>query len=138
MRYASALFDWADIKDNYKIAYTLPDATEDSREGLVTSTENHTYLVLLIGRGDDIPPTNDLGYHRYAEELWSPTVYDAIKNAKRLTEITPYSFTESRWRHFAQVATFLVLYCRLVMPFAGSTQSTVKGVRCSTGSGSPK
>jgi hypothetical protein len=41
-----------------------------------------------------------------ARKLWTPTLYNAIKNAKRLTEITPYSFTESRWRHFAQVSDF--------------------------------
>src|SRR5262249_44902852 len=29
-----------------------------------------------------------------------------IKNARRLTEITPYSFPESKWRHFAQVSDF--------------------------------
>ncbi|MBV8274418.1 MAG: squalene monooxygenase, partial [Verrucomicrobia bacterium] len=29
MRYASALFDHADIRDNYKFAYTLPNAPEE-------------------------------------------------------------------------------------------------------------
>jgi hypothetical protein len=62
--------------------------------------------VVLIGRGDDIPPINENEFRRYARKLWTPTLYHAIKNAKRLTEITPYSFTESRWRHFAQVSDF--------------------------------
>jgi hypothetical protein len=35
-----------------------------------------------------------------------PTIYNAIKNATRLTEITPYFFPESRWQHFAQVSDF--------------------------------
>jgi hypothetical protein len=29
-----------------------------------------------------------------------------MKKAKRLTEITPNSFTQSRWRHYAQVSDF--------------------------------
>jgi len=49
---------------------------------------------------------NESEFRRYARRLWTPTIYNAIKNAKRLTEITPYSFTESRWRHFAQVSDF--------------------------------
>jgi len=106
MRYASALFDHADIKDNYKIAYTLPDAPEESRGGLILPAENGTYQIVLIGRGEDIPPINESEFRRYARDLPTPTVYNAIKNARGLTEITPYSFSESRWRHFAQVSDF--------------------------------
>jgi hypothetical protein len=42
----------------------------------------------------------------YAQELPTLTFYNAIKNAKRLTGITPFSFSESRWRDFAQVPDF--------------------------------
>jgi hypothetical protein len=105
-RYASALFDRVDIGDNYKIAWTFPNAPEESRGGLIMPAENETYQVVLIGRGDDIPPITESEFRRYARELWTPTLYNAIKDAKRLTEITPYSFTESRWRHFARVSDF--------------------------------
>jgi flavin-dependent dehydrogenase len=47
-RYASAVFDRADIRDNYKIAYTLPNAPEESRGGLILSSENGIYEVVLI------------------------------------------------------------------------------------------
>jgi flavin-dependent dehydrogenase len=106
IRYASALFDYADIRENYKVAYTFPNAPEESRGGLITPAENETYQVVLIGRGEDIPPANESEFRRYAGQLWTPTVYNAIKNARRLTEITPNSFTESRWRRFAQVSDF--------------------------------
>jgi flavin-dependent dehydrogenase len=106
MRYASALFDFADIEDNYKIAYTLPDAPAESRGGLIIPVENGTYQVSLIGRGDDIPPITEIEFRRYARNLRTPTVYNGLKHARRLTEITPYSFTESRWRHFAHVSDF--------------------------------
>ena len=106
MRYASALFDRADIRDNYKMAYTFPNAPEESRAGLIVPAENENYQVVLIGRGDDIPPINEIGFLGYAQKLWTTTLHDAIKNAKLLTEITPCSFTESRLRHFAQVPDF--------------------------------
>src|SRR5260370_39154650 len=44
-----------------------------------------------------------LGYARTRQTM---SVYHQIKNAKRLTGITPFSFSESRWRHFAQVPDF--------------------------------
>ena len=106
MRYASALFDRVDIRDNYKIAYTFPDGPEESRAGVIMPAENETYQMVLIGRGDDIPPINEREFRRYARKLWTPTISNAIKKAKLLTEITPFSFTESRWRHFAQVSDF--------------------------------
>jgi 2-polyprenyl-6-methoxyphenol hydroxylase-like FAD-dependent oxidoreductase len=106
MRYASALFDSANIKDNYKIAYTFPDAPEESRGGLIVPAENGTYQVVLVGRGQEIPPITEKEFLRYARNFRTPTVYDAIQHARRLTEITPFSFTESRWRHFAQVSDF--------------------------------
>ena len=38
--------------------------------------------------------------------LWTPTIFDAIRNAKFLTGISPASFKQSKWRHFAQVSDF--------------------------------
>jgi 2-polyprenyl-6-methoxyphenol hydroxylase-like FAD-dependent oxidoreductase len=106
MRYASTLFDHADIRDDYKSAYTLPNAPEESRGGLILPAENGSYQVVLIGRGEDSPPISESEFLRYARQLRTPTVYNSIKKARRLTEITPYSFSESRWRHFAQVSDF--------------------------------
>ena len=51
-------------------------------------------------QGNDIPPINGEQFMSYAQELPTLTFYNAIKNAKRLTGITPFSFSESRWRHF--------------------------------------
>lgn len=106
MRYASAFFDHADIKDNYKVAFTLPDAPAESRGGLILPAENGTYQAVLIGRGEDIPPINEAEFRRYARELRTPTFYNAIKHATLLTQIVPFHFTGSRWRHFAQVSDF--------------------------------
>jgi 2-polyprenyl-6-methoxyphenol hydroxylase-like FAD-dependent oxidoreductase len=106
MHYASALFDRADIRDNYQIAYIFPNAPEESRGGLIVPAENESYQVVLLGRGKDNPPIKESEFRAYARNLWSPTVYNAIKDAKRLTAITPNSFTQSKWRHFAQVSDF--------------------------------
>jgi 2-polyprenyl-6-methoxyphenol hydroxylase-like FAD-dependent oxidoreductase len=68
--------------------------------------ENNSNQVVLSGRGKDIPPIDGDKFLSYARQLPTSTIYDAIKNAKRLTEIAPFSFPESRWRHFTQVRDF--------------------------------
>src|SRR5260221_1762377 len=72
MRYASALFGDVDLKDNYKIAYTLPNAPEESRGGLIAPAENNSYQLVLIGRLNDIPPISDDWVLSYARDLWTP------------------------------------------------------------------
>ena len=106
MHYASGLFAGVEMKDNYKIAYTLPNAREACRGGLIMPAENDTYQVVLIGRGEEIPPIKESEYRNYARKLWTPTIYNAIKNAKLLSEIAPNSLHQSRWRHFAKVTDF--------------------------------
>src|ERR1700678_497537 len=105
-RYASAFFERVDIGNDYKGVFTFPDAPEHSRGGLILPAENHRYQVVLIGRGNDIPPVNGDEFMSYARTLPTPSVYNAIKNAKRLTGISPFAFAESRWRHFARVPDF--------------------------------
>ena len=105
-RYASALFERVDMGNDYKGVFTFPDAPEQSRGGLILPAENHRYQVVLIGRGNDIPPIDADEFLSYARTLPTLSVYNAIKNAKPLTGISPFSFAESRWRHFAQVPGF--------------------------------
>jgi 2-polyprenyl-6-methoxyphenol hydroxylase-like FAD-dependent oxidoreductase len=106
MRYASAIFSGVEIKDNYVTAYTLPDAPDGNAGGLILAGENETFQVVMIGRASDVPPLTETGFLRYARDLWSPTISSALKNAKFLSQITPYSFSESKWRHFKQVPDF--------------------------------
>jgi 2-polyprenyl-6-methoxyphenol hydroxylase-like FAD-dependent oxidoreductase len=105
-RYASAFFECVDIGNDYKGIFTFPDAPEQSRGGLILPAENHRHQVVLMGRGNDIPPIDGDEFLSYARTLPTLSVYNAIKNAKPLTGITPFSFAESRWRHFAKVPDF--------------------------------
>jgi 2-polyprenyl-6-methoxyphenol hydroxylase-like FAD-dependent oxidoreductase len=106
IRYASALFERLPIWNDYKTVSSLPSLLGQTRAGLIVPAENNTNQVVLSGRGKDIPPIDGQEFLSYAEQLLTPTIYNAIKNAKRLTDIAPFFFPESRWRHFAQVPDF--------------------------------
>ena len=106
IRYASALFERSSIWNDYKVVLSFPNAPEQVRGGLILPAENNSNQVVLSGRGKDGPPIDGNGFLSYARQLPTPTIYNAIKNAKCLTGITPFSYPESRWRHFAQVPDF--------------------------------
>jgi hypothetical protein len=54
------------------------------------------------------------GFLTYARRLRTPTVYNAIKDAKRVGEIVRFGFPASVWRHFERLETFP----RPPLPFA--------------------
>jgi 2-polyprenyl-6-methoxyphenol hydroxylase-like FAD-dependent oxidoreductase len=68
--------------------------------------ENNCYQLLLIGRGNDAPPVDGDEFLAYAQKLSTPTVHNAMKGAKRLSDVARYGFPESKWRHFAQLDSF--------------------------------
>jgi hypothetical protein len=51
MRYASALFENVHICDEYKIVYSIPDAPEQCRGGLILPAENNSNQVVLNWEG---------------------------------------------------------------------------------------
>jgi 2-polyprenyl-6-methoxyphenol hydroxylase-like FAD-dependent oxidoreductase len=89
-RHASALFERVDIGNDYKGVFTFPDAPEHCRRGLILPAENNRHQVVLAGRGNDIPPIDGKEFLGYARTLPTLSVYNAIKNARRLTGITPF------------------------------------------------
>jgi 2-polyprenyl-6-methoxyphenol hydroxylase-like FAD-dependent oxidoreductase len=105
-RYASAVFEHPHISNGYKIVFTAPNAPEQARAGFLLPAENNSTQVALAGRGKDIPPLEGNEFLSYARQLPTQTIYNAIKHAKRLTDITPFCFPESRWRHFARAPDF--------------------------------
>jgi 2-polyprenyl-6-methoxyphenol hydroxylase-like FAD-dependent oxidoreductase len=105
-RYVSSLFERSHIWNDYKVVLSFPNAPEQSRGGLILPAENNSNQVVLTGRGKDSPPIDGNEFLSYARQLPTLTIYNAIKNAKRLTDIASFSFPESRWRHFAQVPDF--------------------------------
>src|ERR1700756_558784 len=89
IRYASALFERSSIWNDYKVVLSFPNAPEQVRGGLILPAEHNSNQVVLSGRGKDGPPIDGNGFLSYARQLPTPTIYNAIKNAKCLTGITP-------------------------------------------------
>jgi 2-polyprenyl-6-methoxyphenol hydroxylase-like FAD-dependent oxidoreductase len=63
-------------------------------------------MLTLGGRRDDKPPGDWDGFLAYAQQLRTPTIYDAVKRAERLGEVARFGLPASVCRHFEQLEAF--------------------------------
>jgi 2-polyprenyl-6-methoxyphenol hydroxylase-like FAD-dependent oxidoreductase len=107
IRYGTGLFALPpEALGEYKVVATIPNAPEGVHYGYLLPVEKNCYQLLLVGRGDDAPPTDHASFLDYARNLSTPTIYDAMKGAKPLSRIARYGFPESKWRHFGRLDRF--------------------------------
>jgi flavin-dependent dehydrogenase len=107
IRYATALFDLRyGALGEFRANVTFPKAPESVKAGYLLPVENNYYQLLLIGRGDDVPPANGAAFLEYARKLGTPSIYNAMRGAKQLSEVARYGFPESKWRHFGLLDRF--------------------------------
>jgi flavin-dependent dehydrogenase len=102
--YSTQLFETpADAPDDWKILMTMPQAPKSVRGGLLAPLEGGRWIVSLGGRGEDKPPADFEGFMAYAESLRTPTMYNAIKDARPIGEVVNYGFRQSVRRHFERL-----------------------------------
>jgi len=105
--YASAVFAIPDdASTDWRGAFCLPGAGRASRGSLMLPLEGNRWIATVGGRHGDQPPGDEAGFMDYAKGLRTPTIYNAIKRAKRLGEIARFRFTESVLRHYQGVENF--------------------------------
>ena len=68
--------------------------------------EGHRWIATVGGRHGDQPPGDELAFMEYAKALRTQTIYNAIKQAKRLGEIARFRFNESVLRHYQRLENF--------------------------------
>jgi len=90
----------------FKTIITAAKAPQSVRAGYLVPVENNRYQLLLVGRGNDIPPSDLDGFLEFARNLSTPTIYNAIQGAKPVSTIARFGFPESKWRHFGRLESF--------------------------------
>jgi 2-polyprenyl-6-methoxyphenol hydroxylase-like FAD-dependent oxidoreductase len=118
--YASAIYEIPnDASDDWKGVFHLP-MPPSSRGALMLPLEGRRWILTLAGRHGDNPPRDDAGFMAFIQGFRTPTLYNAIRGAKRLGEIVGYRFPESIHRHYERLETFpsgLVLLADAVCRF---------------------
>ncbi len=105
--YATTIFEIPDQPPNdWKAAMTMAQGSENPRAGLLMPMEDNRWIVSLGGQKGCEPPGDAEGFMAFAEQLRTPTIYRAISQAKRLSEVARFQFNESAYRHYEQLDTF--------------------------------
>jgi 2-polyprenyl-6-methoxyphenol hydroxylase-like FAD-dependent oxidoreductase len=105
--YATCIFSIPDdASTEWKGVMTFPKAPQSSRGCLMLPIEGNRWMATIGGRHGEVPTGDAEGFLAEAKELRTPTIYNAIRNAKRLDGVARYGFRESIWRHFERLDSF--------------------------------
>ena len=105
--YSTAIFAIPDdAPPDWKGVFSFPASPRSSRGSLLLPLEGKRWIVTVAGRHGDNPPGDEAGFLAFARALRTPTIYDAIKHAKRLGDIARFRFPESVFRHYESLAAF--------------------------------
>jgi hypothetical protein len=69
----------------------------------ILPVEGKRWMLTLAGRYDEKPPGDRDGWLMFAQQLRTPTFYNAIRHAKPVSEIARFVFKGSCWRHFGRL-----------------------------------
>ena len=76
------------------------------KAALMGEIEDRTWHLSLVGRFGDYPPSDEDGFFAFARSLHTTRLYELIKDAERVAEITHYRFPTSMLRHYERLTAF--------------------------------
>ena len=105
LTYATAVFEIpSGAPSEWKGVFTIPGG--DGRGGLMLPLEGNRWILTVAGRHSVKPPGDEAGYMDYVRGLRTPTIFEAIRSAKRLGEIARFGFSVSTRRHYDGLPEF--------------------------------
>jgi 2-polyprenyl-6-methoxyphenol hydroxylase-like FAD-dependent oxidoreductase len=105
--YASTKFRVPDDYDqSERLLVFMGPPPDFPNAGIMEIIEHQTWHVTLAGRFGDYPPHDAAGFFAFANVLHTPELYNLIKDAERVADITAYRFPTSVQRHYERLTTF--------------------------------
>jgi len=84
----------------------LPSAPASSRGAFLFPIEKQRWLLSVGGNHGDAPPGDRAGFMDFVRSLRTPTIYDAVRDARPVTDIVRYQLPCSTRRHFERLESF--------------------------------
>jgi len=101
LAYASRLYRIPENFDgDWQCAYVQAAPPDQRRGGILFKVEGNRWLVTLIGRAGECPPSDEPGFLEFARSLRVSTIYDAIRIAEPVSPIKTHRATQNRLRRY--------------------------------------
>jgi 2-polyprenyl-6-methoxyphenol hydroxylase-like FAD-dependent oxidoreductase len=101
LAYASRLYRIPENFDGgWECAYVQAAPPKQKRGAILFKVEGRRWLVTLIGRAGDQPPSDEAGFLEFARSLPVPMIYDAISAAEPVSPIKTHRATQNRLRRY--------------------------------------
>jgi 2-polyprenyl-6-methoxyphenol hydroxylase-like FAD-dependent oxidoreductase len=105
--YATAVFAIPPTApDDWKGVICFPQVPKEHFGALLLPMEGERWIVSVGGRHGDTPPGDEGGFMACIRQLRTPTIYNALKHAKRLGKIARFQFPASEYRHYERLEDF--------------------------------
>jgi 2-polyprenyl-6-methoxyphenol hydroxylase-like FAD-dependent oxidoreductase len=105
--YATSVFAIPDdAPTHWKGVMVFGAAPQDARGGLLLPLEGNRWIVSIGEFHGEGPPADAEGFLEYARGLRTPTIYNAIKHARRIGDVVRFRFPESVRRHYERLSSF--------------------------------
>ena len=105
--YASTIVEWpSDHSAEWLGNIVLPSAPISSRGAFLFPIEKQRWLLSVGGNHGDAPPGDRAGFMDFVRSLRTPTIYDAVRDARPVTDIVRYQLPCSTRRHFERLECF--------------------------------
>jgi 2-polyprenyl-6-methoxyphenol hydroxylase-like FAD-dependent oxidoreductase len=103
--YASTIVEWP-LDHDWLGNIVLPSAPASSRGAFLFPIEKQRWLLSVGANHGDAPPADRAGFMDFVRSLRTSTIYDAVRDARPLTEIVRYQLPCSTRRHFERLEAF--------------------------------
>lgn len=104
--YASTIIERRDHNADWLGNVVLPSAPATSRGAFLFPIEKQRWVLSVGGNHGDAPPGDRAGFMDFVRSLRTPTIYDAVRDARPLTDIVRFKLPCSTRRHFERLESF--------------------------------
>jgi 2-polyprenyl-6-methoxyphenol hydroxylase-like FAD-dependent oxidoreductase len=71
--------------------------------GFILAVDNERWHVALVGTAGNVPPIDEEGFLKWAQDLPDPSLYEVLRIAQPLTTIRGFAIPQNHWRHFERM-----------------------------------
>jgi hypothetical protein len=103
LRYASRFYAKPDQFAADWHSLVVNEGPPRGHAGFILAVDNERWHVALVGMARNVPPIDEEGFLKWAQDLPDPSMYETLRIAQPLTPIRGFGIPQNHWRHFERM-----------------------------------